>query len=38
MTITVTLNGKRITDDVAPDLLLYDWLRQKRVPQRQMRL
>ncbi len=29
MTITVTLNGKRITDDVAPDLLLYDWLRQK---------
>ena len=29
MQITVTLNGRRCTDEVAPDMTLYSYLRQK---------
>ena len=29
MTITVTLNGKNITADTAPDTLLIDWVRSR---------
>lgn len=29
MLITVTINGKKYSDDIAPDLVLLDYLRQK---------
>ena len=29
MLITVTINGKKYTDEIAPDLVLLDYLRQK---------
>ena len=29
MLITVTVNGKKYTDEIAPDMVLLDYLRQK---------